>query len=163
MNPAHLASQYIAADPSEPLKLLCRAEIISYRSSPLRSYPFLRPRLTDSINSKSLCFLSSGVTWRSSPEDSSMRDCRGASQTLRANSSPFRACRASPSATSARKGNRSAGKSGAGSSKLSKAFWSIVTRLSGVCDDSVKTLEGQPIAGTADDAELTGNDSEEPH
>lgn len=35
--PSHLASQYMAAEPSDPLRHLCRAEIMSYRSSPVLS------------------------------------------------------------------------------------------------------------------------------
>ena len=47
----YLANQYIAAEPSDPLKHLCSAEIMSYLSSPLLSYPFLSPRRTVSISS----------------------------------------------------------------------------------------------------------------
>ena len=47
MGYALTASQYIAAEPSLPRRLLCRALIISYRSSPERSY--LDGALSESI------------------------------------------------------------------------------------------------------------------
>lgn len=47
------ASQYMAALPSDPLIHLCSAEIMSYRSSPDRSYPFRKPLRTASISLRS--------------------------------------------------------------------------------------------------------------
>jgi hypothetical protein len=112
MRRAYRASQYNAADPSDPLIDLCKALIISYRSSPVRSYPFRRPRLIALINSSSsasvaaLAFASASFCPSASPWNSSTSALEPprsfCKHTLIANSRLFRACRASPSDTSAR-------------------------------------------------------------
>jgi hypothetical protein len=62
------------------------------------------------------------------------------SQTLRANSKPFSACRASPSATSAKNGIRSGGRRGIGLANEESALVRIVSRDAGVWAERVNTL-----------------------
>ena len=132
----YLASQYMAAEPSLPLQLLCMAEIISYLSSPLRSYPFLRPLRTASMSVLSRCVVSpsSLVCLHTSRESSRL----------------FKACRASPSATSARKGIRSGGSGGGGPGRFASAFSRILASDAGVCGVNVNTLVRQ-LSGAHED------------